>query len=203
VLELGRRSPADLTFSPDGKRLVALVNSDGNAAVGSDPDGAISSTMVSWRTSDYEPEKEAPLDENSLSALAFTPDSRTVLTAGTEGVVQVRDAVTGELRDTFGGHSSTVREMAVSADGRMAATVTVEDPVVRLWDLSDRTLLAVLTGHGASLNEIVFSQDGSMLASAGTDTDVGVWRLDPDAVVRQLCVNLADAGEEDLESLGC
>jgi WD40 repeat protein/serine/threonine protein kinase len=203
VLDLGARSPVDLTFSPDGKRLVALVNSDGNAAVGSDPDGANSSSMVSWQTSDFEAEKEVPLDKNSLSALAFTPDSRTVFTAGTEGVVQVRDAVTGELRDSFGRHSSTVREIAVSPDGRTAATVTVEDPVVRLWDLSSRTLLAVLTGHGASLNEIVFSPNSSMLASAGTDTDVGVWRLDPEAVVRQLCDNLADAGDEDLASLGC
>ncbi|MBB4909635.1 nSTAND1 domain-containing NTPase [Actinophytocola algeriensis] len=203
VLDLGTRSPADLTFSPDGKRLVALVNSAGNAAVGSDPDGAISSTMVSWRTAGFDAEEEVPLDENSLSTLAFTPDSRSVLTAGTEGVVQVRDAVTGEVRATFGSHSSTVREIAVSADGRRAATVTVEDPVVRLWDLADRALLAVLTGHGASLNEVVFAPDGSMLASGGTDTDVGVWQLDPEAVVRQLCDNLADAGEEDLGSLGC
>ena len=203
VLELGTRSPADLTFSPDGKRLVALVNSIGNASVGSDPDGANSSSMVSWRTSDFTKEDDVPLDENSLSTLAFTPDSRSVLTAGTEGVVQVRDAVTGDLRTSFGSHPSAVREIAISPDGRTAASVTVEDPVVRLWDIPGRKLEAVLTGHGASLNEVVFAPDGSMLASAGTDTDVGVWRLDPDAVVRQLCDNLADAGEEDLASLGC
>ncbi|MGB3439009.1 MAG: protein kinase [Actinophytocola sp.] len=202
VLDLGERSPADLTFSPDGKRLVALVNSDGNAAVGSDPDGAISSSMVSWRTSDFDTEREIPLDENSLSTLTFTPDNRSVLTAGTEGVIQIRDAVTGEERARFGNHSSTVREIAVSEDGTMAATVTVEDPVVRLWNLPRRELLAVLTGHSGSINEVVFSPDDSVLASAGTDTDVGVWRLDPETVVRQVCANLADAGE-DLGSLGC
>jgi serine/threonine protein kinase/WD40 repeat protein len=203
VLELGTKSPADLRFTPDGTRLVALVNSDGDSTVGSDPDGAISSSMISWRTPDFDGEKEVPLDENSLSTLAFTPDSRSVLTAGTEGVVQVRDAVTGRMRTSFGTHPSTVREIAVSPDGRTAASVTVEDPVVRLWDIPGRKLLAVLTGHGASINEVDFSPDGSMLATGGTDTDVGVWRLDPDAVVRQLCDNLADAGEEDLGSIGC
>ncbi|MFC4855360.1 protein kinase domain-containing protein [Actinophytocola glycyrrhizae] len=203
VLELGARSPADLTFSPDGERLVALANSDGDSTVGSDPDGDNSSTMVSWRVPGFDGAKQVPLDENTLSALVFTPDGRSVLTAGTEGVIQVRDAATGRVTDRFGGHSSTVREIAVARDGRTIATATVEDPVIRLWDLPGRELRAVLTGHGASLNEIVFSPDGTMLASGGTDTDVGVWRLDPDAVVRQLCENLADAGEEDLGSLGC
>ncbi|MFI7675871.1 protein kinase [Actinophytocola sp. NPDC049390] len=202
-LDLGTLSPADLRFTPDGKRLVALVNSDGNAIPGSDPDGALSSTMVSWRAPDFDGEKRVPLDENSLAVMTFTPDGRSMLTAGTEGELQVRDPVTGEVRAHFGRHTSTVREIAVSPDGRTAATATVEDPVVRLWDLGSHQLLASLTGHGGALNRIVFSPDGTMLASGGTDTDVGVWQLDPETVVRQLCDNLADAGERDLDDLGC
>ncbi|MDQ3788883.1 MAG: WD40 repeat domain-containing protein, partial [Actinomycetota bacterium] len=202
-LDLGPRSPADLTFTPNGKRLVALLNSDGNSTPGSDPDGELSSTMVSWRAPDFGGEKRVPLDENTLAVLTFTPDGRSMLTAGTEGELQVRDPVTGEVRERFGRHTSTVREIVVSPDGRTAATATIEDPVVRLWDLDTHQLLATLTGHGGALNRIVFSPDGTMLASGGTDTDVGVWRLEPDRVVRQLCDNLADAGEEDLDDLGC
>jgi WD40 repeat protein len=203
-LDLGVRSPTELTFSPDGERLVALANADGDGAIlDRDPDGAVSSTMISWRTPDFDGEKRVPLDENTLAALTFTPDGKSVLTAGTEGVVQIRDAVTGEERGRFGKHTSTVREIAVSPDGRQVATVTVEDPAVRLWDLDSGQLLATLTGHGGSLNEIVFSPDGTMLASGGTDTDVGVWQLEPDVIVRQLCDNLADAGEKNLGDLGC
>jgi WD40 repeat protein len=200
-LDLGGRSPTELAFTPDGTRLVALTSSD--AIIDEDPDGEISATMISWRAPDFDGEKRVPLDKNTLTALEFTPDGRTLLTAGTEGVVQIRDPVTGELRGTFGRHTSTVREIAVSPDGHRVATVTVEDPVVRLWDLDRQELLATLTGHGGALNEIVFSPDGTMLASGGTDTDVGVWRLDPETVVRQLCDNLADAGEKDLDDIGC
>ncbi len=202
-IDLGTAAVTDLTFTPDGERLVALVNSDGDSTPGSDPDGAISSTMVSWRVPDFDGEKRVPLDENTLGALAFTPDGRSVLTAGTDGAVQVRDPVTGELETRFGSHTASVRAIAVSPDGRTAATITTEDPVVRLWDLTRHELLTTLRGHGGELNEIVFSPDGTVLASGGSDTDVGVWRLDPETVVRQLCDNLADAGEEDLDDLGC
>jgi WD40 repeat protein len=203
VLDLGDKSPYDLTFSPDGRRLVALASSEGDSTVGSDRDGANSANLVTWRVPDFDGEEQVALDENSLSTLEFTPDGKSMLTAGTEGVIQVRDPVTGEVRDEFGSHSSTVREIAISPDGRTVASITVEDPVVRLWDIPGRKLLAVLTGHGGSLNRVVFSPDGTVLASGGTDTDVGVWQLETDAVVRQVCANLADAGEDDLASLGC
>ncbi|GAB1516049.1 nSTAND1 domain-containing NTPase [Actinophytocola sp. KF-1] len=202
-LDLGTKSVAGLTFTPDGRRLLALVNTDGDSTPDGDPDGAISSTMISWRAPGFDGEKRVLLDRNTLATLALTPDGRPVLTAGTDGAIQVRDPVTGEQRDSFGSHTATVREIAVSPDGRMAATITTEDPVVRLWDLNSHELLATLSGHGGALNEIEFSPDGTVLASGGTDTDVGVWRLDPDTVVRQLCDNLADAGAADLDGLGC
>jgi WD40 repeat protein len=99
--------------------------------------------------------------------------------------------------DEFDGqHSSTVRELAISPDGRTLASITTDDATVRLWNVADGSLQAVLTGHAAPLNEVAFSPDGRRLATGGTDTDVGVWWLDPEDAVRQLCDNLADVGEE-------
>lgn len=53
-----------------------------------------------------------------------------------------------------------------------------------------------------ALNYIVFFPDGRRLASGGTDTDVTVWRLDPDSASRQVCENLSDAISDDLDA-GC
>jgi WD40 repeat protein len=203
VLELGEQRVTDLAFSPDGETLLALTNSEGNALVGSDTDGATASSMTTWRVPDFTGGERIPLDENSLTTFVHTPDGRSIVVAGTTGVMQVRDAVTGRVRDEFGRHTSTVRKLAISPDGRTLASITVEDAAVRLWDLRELALLAVLTGHGAPNNEVVFSPDGSTLATAGTDTDVGLWRLDPEAALRQVCDNLADAGEPDPAGLGC
>ena len=203
VLELGEQWPVSLTFSPDGGRLLALTSSGGAGMPGTDPDGDTASNMVTWQVPDFAGEKRYALGNDTINTVDYTPDSRTVITAGTTGMLQIRDAESGRLRAEFGKHPSTVRRLAVSPDGRTVATVTTEDSVVRLWDLTERKLVAVLTAHASPLNDVVFSPDGKRLATGGTDTDVGVWQLDPDAAARQVCANLTDAGPNDLEGTGC
>jgi WD40 repeat protein len=204
VLNLGDSNwPSELVFSPDSTRLLTITNNEGDGTFDSDTNGAITSTMLTWRVPGFRREAELPLDTNSLISAVFTPDGRSIVTAGTNGFLQVRDAVTGRLRHQFGRHTSAVRQIAISPDGRTIASVTEDDSTVQLWDLPSRSLRAVLTGHEGPLNDVEFSRDGSLLVSGGTDTDVGVWPLDPAAAVRQVCANLADAGEPSLESIGC
>lgn len=83
------------------------------------------------------------------------------------------------------------------------ATVTTTDPIVRLWSIPDRALVAQLRGHEGPLNEVEFSPDGTRLATGGSDTDVAVWPVTPDEAAAQVCANLADAGVADLADLGC
>jgi WD40 repeat protein len=202
-LDLGVQSPSDLAFSPDGDRLLALTNNEGYSVVGSDTDGDTTATMITWQVPDFGDERRTPLSGDTLTSVKFTPDGRSIVTAGTGGVIEVRDARTGKVTDRFGRHPSTVRKIAISADGSKLATITVDDAVVRLWDLAGGDLLAVLTGHVAALNELVFSGDGKLLVTGGTDTDIGIWQLEPAEAVRRLCGNLADAGEQDLAPIGC
>jgi WD40 repeat protein len=203
VLELGEQWPVALAFSPDGGRLLALTGSGGSGLPGTDPDGDTASSMVTWQVPDFTGEKRYALSTDTVNTAGYTPDGQTLVTAGTSGILQIRDAESGKLRAEFGRHPSTVRRLAVSPDGRTVATVTTDDSVVRLWDLTDQKLIATLTAHAAPLNDVVFSPDGSRLATGGTDTDVGVWQIDPDAAARQVCANLTDAIPDDLAGTGC
>jgi WD40 repeat protein/serine/threonine protein kinase len=203
VLDLGDQWPARLAFSPDGRELLALTSSGGTGLTGTDPDGDTAASMVTWRVPDFSGEEQHPLGTDSLTTVVYTPDGKTLITAGTSGTLQIRDAATGTLREEFGRHPSTVRQIAISPDGRTLASVTTEDSVIRLWDLASHDLIATLNSHVAPLNYIVFSPDGRRLASGGTDTDVAVWRLDPEAAARQVCANLGDAIPDDLDDIGC
>ena len=203
TLELGEHWPVSLTFSPDGRTLLALTSSGGSGVPGSDPDGDTAADAVTWQVPDFAGEKRIELGTDTLTSVAYIPDGRSIVTAGTSGVLQVRDAGTGRVRAEFGRHPSTVRDIAISPDGRTVASVTTEDTVVRLWNLADHTLAATLSSHAAALNAIVFSPDGTRLATGGTDTDVAVWRLDPDTAAREVCANLVDAIPDDLDGTGC
>lgn len=202
-LDVGDRYITELLFSPDGDRLIALANNESYAVTGGSPEGENIANLQAWRLPDLTEEKPLELDTDALMSAVFTSDGRSVITAGVGGELQIRDSETGRVRETFGRHTSTVREVAISHDGRTLATITTEDSVVRLWDLPNRRLLAVLTGHGAPLNEVEFSVDDKLLVTGGTDTDIGIWQIDPAVAVRRLCGNLADAGERSLESIGC
>jgi WD40 repeat protein len=203
VLELGNQWPVELAFTPNGSRLAALTSTSGNGSQGSDSDGDIAAHFVSWRTGEFDGEKEIPLGTDTLATFAYTPDGRSIVTAGTSGALQIRDATTGTLRYKVGQHSSTIRQIAISPDGATVASVTTDDSSVRLWSLSTKKLVAELRGHEAPLNQVKFSPDGTRLASGGTDTDVALWRLRPEEAVKDICDNLADAGEPALDTLGC
>ena len=204
-LDLGTQQAVALAFSPDGGRLLALTNSTAGGPAGSTAPGAAATSMITWRVPDFTGGKPIALGADTLDAVVYTPDGRSVITAGTTGVLQIRDAATGRLREQFGSHPSRVRRLAISPDGRTLASITAEDSTIRLWNLADpgHELVATLNGHLGPLNDIAFSPDGSRLASGGTDTDVALWRLDPIDALREVCGNLADATPQDLDGTGC
>jgi WD40 repeat protein len=57
---------------------------------------------------------------------------------------------------------------------------------VRLWQVSDGSLLRSLRGHTSCVNDIAFSPDGQTLASASADQTVRLWQVKDGALVHVL-----------------
>ncbi len=75
---------------------------------------------------------------------------------------------------SFGGHGSNVWDVALSPNGRLAATVS-GDKAIRLWDTLSGQLVRTCTGHTAAVCGVAFAESGNVLASAGEDKSVRFW----------------------------
>ncbi|AFY83830.1 CHAT domain-containing protein [Oscillatoria acuminata] len=79
---------------------------------------------------------------------------------------------------TLMGHSSGVKSVAVSPDGRMIASGSF-DQTIKLWDLQRGELKKTLKGHTGTVTSVQFSPDG-ILASASffPDGTIKLWEVD-------------------------
>jgi WD40 repeat protein len=68
----------------------------------------------------------------SISALALSPDNMQLLLATSDGLVQARDAQSGNLISTYTGHSAQVNAIAWGPDGQHIATASM-DTTVQIW----------------------------------------------------------------------
>ncbi|MBC8123066.1 MAG: WD40 repeat domain-containing protein [Gemmatimonadaceae bacterium] len=102
---------------------------------------------------------------DAVWSLAVSPDGRTLVSGDDEGLIGLRDLVTGELRHTLAGHATPVRSLAISSDGKTLASGDSEG-IIRLWDLKTAKPRRTL---GNQSNVVVWAlaltPDGRMLIS--------------------------------------
>jgi WD40 repeat protein/tRNA A-37 threonylcarbamoyl transferase component Bud32 len=101
-------------------------------------------------------------DERS-SPVAVSPDGRRIAVRD-ERVVRGFDAMTGEERFTFHGHTDRVNVVAFSPDGSRLLSGS-EDWSVKLWDLETGLEALTLRGHRGGVSAAAFGADGTWLVT--------------------------------------
>jgi WD40 repeat protein len=110
----------------------------------------------------------------SPASIAFSPDGQLLVAGMYNGEVEVRSVADGRRLSALNGHGQTAYKLAFSPDGQVLATGGSYDNTVRMWRVSDWSLLHTLVA--GNTDRLVFSPDGATLETRDLDT-VKHWRV--------------------------
>lgn len=160
-------TPNFLTFSPDGRLLVA--GSGGGLFPGLENLGGLADTLggavlevALQRAKMSEADKER-IRQALKERPAWEPEPK----------LKIWDAATGALRYSFEKDIAGVTAAAFSQDSKVLATGG-DDWQVKLWDMTNGQPLAKLGGHDSGVTALAFSPNGKILISASSN-DIRLW----------------------------
>lgn len=154
-------TPERITYSPDGKRLLAC---EGDQIVLLD--SASGEILRSWTGHQAE-----------VIAVSFSPDATLIASGDAAGAVMVWQAQVDEPLFTLVGHTDGIESVTFSPDARMLVSAG-DDAAMRIWDLKTGALLNTFADFTGVVGPAAFSPDGSSLAFTTVD-GLHMWSLEP------------------------
>lgn len=128
-------------------------------------------------------------------AVAFTPDSRSLVTTSAATGVQLWDVAGGKVIRTFEGHATKALNALFTPDGRRLITCDGDGRVL-LWDVAKGIQTAVLETHQRGCFGLALSPDGRRFATASWDCTAKIWQA---ATLELIGVCQRDLGQEPSE----
>lgn len=114
--------------------------------------------------------------DHYISSIAFSPDTFFLAAGDGSGTVIVYDLASGEIVQTFEGHTDSVSAVSFSPDGTLIASSSY-DGTVRLWLIENGRQIGEFHGHNGRVFDVKFTPDGAMVASSGMEGTVRFWDI--------------------------
>ena len=130
--------------------------------------------------------------DSQVAGLAFSPDGKTLVSAGNYGPTVLWDMASRQRRATLQG---SFRVFAFSPDGKRLATAAVNSGKARIWDVATaKEVMALTIADALEIPSLLFSPEGGTLLTLdwsskqqnrfrvrrwdlATGSQLGVWRI--------------------------
>lgn len=153
----------DLKFSPDGKLL---------AVAGGQPSAR--GDLRLFDTTDWKLVGSFGGHLDTVSCVAFSPDSSKLASASFDRTVRLWDVKTGKVLHTFTGHSDFVYSVAFAPSGEWYAT-TSKDRTGRMVNASTGKGVLTFSGMEQEVLAVAIHPDGARLVTSGFETQLQWW----------------------------
>jgi WD40 repeat protein len=112
----------------------------------------------------------------NITTVRWSPDSRCIVSAGTDHTARLWEARTGQPIGEPLRHDAAVAYAEFSADGRWVVTAS-EDGTARIWNTTNGQPVSPPLKHEGVVQRARFSPVGTLLATASQDRTVRLWSV--------------------------
>lgn len=120
--------------------------------------------------------------ENSVFALSYTSDFKTLLSGSRDARLKAWDTSRGYKQSgEVVAHLYAINDIAFSPDGKHFVTCSL-DKSIKVWQTNELKLLKVIdksrhAGHGTSVNKLSWTSFDNQLLSSSDDGTISVWEI--------------------------
>jgi WD40 repeat protein len=169
VLEADHFGPNCIAYSRNGK-LIASVSGPYPGDIIRVWDLATGTALHAMIVRDT----EATKSDFCHPIIAFSPNSKWIVSNSRDCNVRLWDVVTGSQHRVMRGHTGPVTCVAFSSDGTIIASSSV-DCTIRIWDVGTGDERLMMTGHTDEVNSLAFAPNGQTIVSVSHDYTLRVW----------------------------
>lgn len=165
---------SDAAFSPDGRYIAA-----GGCGARDDRDNCVQGEIVLWDAATGNEIRRITNEAlvRAVNALAFSPDSKTLVTANADNTLMAWDIESGALVNIYTGHNDVATSVSFSPDGTQLVSGSADRTLI-VWDIASASVLTQFGGHLDRVTGVAFSPDGKFVVSSSFDMTVRTWRID-------------------------